>query len=432
MLAAAAALCFLRRRRAKVAAEGPWAPVPACVPLRAPAPSARVPPARAPLRAPAAAAGQGVTALGALAGAPRPSAPPRAAGPPPRPPAHAAAPGGGPPRPAPARATPRLAPLLAPLPAPPPRGAGGGALRAPRPPAHGAPPAPLRPRPALPQPRLPRRAAAAPGPLPSADLIFVIGALDCGFVDVPDAASPLVLDFDEEKLPGFAGSTSVSARIRVRPHPVPRGGAGAAWARGSQKHGKAAAVVMPGCRGARLLAAARFVEDEWKRRTLRGGFAVLGARVDTPCGSLPVLADELPVSPYARRDEPVWVRNWAPAPAPRFLLAKITELTIGGHSDIVRVRLDGTTDKGGLVDVHRSRMVLKDPKKKDARGSRARPPGGVEALRAAPGGGDGEKWKVTWHGGVTTVEGAGVVWHLAAGGRALAETVLDVPWGHKQ
>ena len=38
-------------------------------------------------------------------------------------------------------------------------------------------------------------------------------------------------------------------------------------------------------------------------------------------------------------------------------------IPIGGHSDIVRVRLDGTTDKAGLVDAHRSRLLLREPKK---------------------------------------------------------------------
>jgi hypothetical protein len=435
-LCAAAALGALRRRRAKVAARGPWAPVPLRAPLSAPLPSARTPPApaRAPLRAPAPAARQGAAALGALVVGPTPGAPPRALAPLRRPePLRPPASGGGPPPPAPARPVPHPAPLARPAPRAPP--GGDPSLLSPRPPAPCAPPAPLHARPALPLPRLPRRADGVGfGALPRSDLTFIVGALECGFVEVEERVPPLALSFDEEKLPGFAGSASVSARLRVKPHPVPRtGGAAGAWARGAARHGKAVGVAMPGCRGARMLAAARCVEDEWARRSLRGGFAVLGARVDTPCASLPVLADELPVTPYARRDEPVWVRNWAPAATgPHFLLAKITELTIGGHSDIVRVRLDGSTDKSGLVDVHRSRMVLQDPKKKDVRGSRARPPAGLEVVKVAPAGADGETWKVAWRGGATTVEGAGVVWHFSGSdGRPLADAVLGVPWGHK-
>jgi hypothetical protein len=340
-----------------------------------------------------------------------------------------------PPHPVLARFTLPPFPLVRPAVWHPPSAEGG--LRAPQPPQRGALPAPHPVTPSLPRPRLPRRSAGGGGgggesvAFPSTELIFICGALDCSFAAVEDRTPPLTLGYSEEKLPGFAGSASVSVRVRVRPQPAPpSGGAACAWARGAEMHGRAVGIAMPGCRGARMLAAARCVEDEWARRSLRGGFAVLGARVYTPCASLPVLADELPVTPYARRDEPVWVLNWVPAAGPRFLLAKITELTIGGHSEIVRVRLDGTTDKSGLVDVHRSRMVLKDPKKKDVRGSRARTPGGLEVLRVAPADADGKIYRVAWWGGETTVEGAGVVWHFAdAKGAPLASRVLEVPWG---
>ena len=246
-------------------------------------------------------------------------------------------------------------------------------------------------------------------------------------------------------LPRAASPTT----LWISPHFSPTTTPAAHFARALDAHGKAAGVSMPGCRGLRMLPAFRRVEEVGRPPAVLAGFAILGLAEGAPAASLPILASELPVGPYSRKDEVVLVRDWrgggsGSGSGSHFFKATVMELTIGGHSEIMRVREAGSKDKSGVHDVHRSRVLLGDPRKRDVRGSRAHPPGQLEVVRVEKGGGEEGPWRVHWRRGGATLEEFSVLWHLRVplpppaqgqpeeGAPLLLERMFGIPAGTKE
>jgi len=173
---------------------------------------------------------------------------------------------------------------------------------------------------------------------------------------------------------------------------------------------------------------------------LLAGFAILGSTDRVPGPAIPILADELPVSAASRPDSEIAVRDWrehAPGGGTSaiFFKAIVKELSVGGHSEMIRV-MDCTEKKN--YDVHRSRILLWDPRGKENRGDRVNSPAQLEyGGKAAPSGGkeDGD-WKVLWRNGpqnnFSACEHWSVLWHLRKGGDGdspAIDRIVDVPWG---
>jgi hypothetical protein len=300
--------------------------------------------------------------------------------------------------------------------------------------------------------------------------LFLTECLDCAFVTMMEGVErgggggrstsasattppPRVLHFTVKKAPGYASSSSTSENVRVEPHFEEVGGPKDMYALALQQFSRGKAVRVPGGKGSLLLPCYRTTSLGDGTLVSKAGFACLGVSDKLPQGSLPILADELPVGPYSTKGSPVLVRDWrrggagAAAAGPLFFKATVTTPSLKGFNSIMEVREEGSTSAEGLHAVHRSRVLLTSPTpQKDVRGSRGNAPGQLEVVSAGVKGGGGEQgalWSVKWRTGLnttmTTVENAGVVWHLrapgvgggAGGGRPLVDRVEGTPWNFK-
>lgn len=362
------------------------------------------------------------------------------------------------------------------------------------------PPAPALLPPPSPSPRLPHRTTPTassssstnsnsdtsnngdyPGiagiPLPESNRLFLTECLDCAFVTVeggvstaaaaatgaastststptsspgkPGTTPQRVLHFSVKKAPGYASSSSTSENVRVEPHFEEVGGPKDMYALALQQFIRGKGVKVPGGKGSLLLPSYRTTAlSDGKAFSSKAGFACLGVTDKLPQGSLPILADELPVGPYSTKGSTVLVRDWRGGGAgggAAFFKATVTTPSLKGFNSIMEVREEGSTSASGVHAVHRSRVLLASPTpQKDVRGSRVNAPGQLEVVSAVVrGGGEGGAlWTVKWRTGVastmTTVENAGVVWHLKAPGgggggasRPLVDRVEGTPWNFK-